>query len=102
MPTNIIGTPTDDYNWFLTSHRIGEVTVDRVSRTGSDQDCNDKPSFETRRENQDFGRQHNSMSRPHLDSTPLGTNMTNGTMSPIDSIAVRTKTPEPTPLKQPT
>ena len=40
MPTNIIGTPTDDYNWFLTSHRIGEVTVDRVSRTGSDQDCN--------------------------------------------------------------
>ena len=42
------------------------------------------------------------MSRPHLDFTTLGMNTTNGTTSPIDSIPVGTKTPEPTPLIQPT
>ena len=41
------------------------------------------------------------MSRLLLYSTPLGTNMTNGTTSPINSIPVRKKTPEPTPLTQP-
>ena len=41
------------------------------------------------------------MSQPTLDSTPLGTNTTNGTTSPIDSIPVK-KTPEPTPLTRPT
>ena len=47
---------------------------------------------------QDFGRQNDPMSRPTFDSTPLGTNTTNGTTSPIDSIPVGTKTPEPTQL----
>ena len=52
------------------------------------------------------------MNRPTLDSTPLGTNMNNGTpigmktknrtTSPIESILVRTKMPEPTPLTIPT
>ena len=42
------------------------------------------------------------MSRLPLDSTPLGTNTTNGTTSHINSIPVGTKTPEPTPLTQPT
>ena len=42
------------------------------------------------------------MSQPILDSTTIGTNTTNGKMSPIDSIPVGTKTPEPTPLKLPT
>ena len=46
----------------------------------------------------DFGHQNNSMSRPPLDLTCLDSNMTNGTTSPINSIAVGTKTPEPTPL----
>ena len=73
-----------------------------MSKTGSEQDYNSKTDFETRRKNQDFGRQNNSMSRPHLDLTPLGTNTTNGTTSPIDSIPVGTKTPDPTPLTQPT
>ena len=41
------------------------------------------------------------MSRPLFDSTHFGTNVTNRTTSPIDSISVGTKTPEPTPLKQP-
>ena len=47
---------------------------------------------------QDFGRQNNSMSRPPLDSAPLGTNITNRTMSLIESITFVTKTPEPTSL----
>ena len=68
----------------------------------SEQNYSSKTDFETRRENKDFGRQNNSMSRPPLDSTSLGTNTTNGTMSPIDSIPVRTKTTEPTPQTRPT
>ena len=84
----IIGTQTDVPNWLPENHRICQVTVDIVSRTGSEQDYSAKTDFETRRENQDFGRQNNYMSRPPFDPTPLGTNMTNGTTSPIDSIPV--------------
>ena len=42
------------------------------------------------------------MTRPTLDSTPLGTNMTNETTSPIESIPVEKKMPEATLLTQPT
>ena len=38
------------------------------------------------------------MSRPPLDSTPLGTSMTNGTTTPSDLIPVRTKFPKHKPL----
>ena len=51
---------------------------------------------------QDFGRKNDPMSRPTLDSTNIGTNATNRTTSPIDSIPVRTKMPDPTPLTLPT
>ena len=62
---------------------------------------NFKSDFETRREIQYFDQENISMSRPTLDSTPLGTNIANETTSPIDSIPVGTKTPEPTPLTRP-
>ena len=97
-----IVTPTDGSNWLPPVHSIGEVTADRVSRTGSEQDYNAKADFETRRENQDFGCQNNSMNRSLLDLTHLGTNTANGTTSHIDSIQLGKKTPEPTPLTQPT
>ena len=42
------------------------------------------------------------MSQPPLESTPLGTNTNNGITSPIESIPVGKKMPEPTPLTQPT
>ena len=42
------------------------------------------------------------MSRLPLESTPIGMNTTNRTTSPIDSIHVVTKTPDLTPLTQPT
>ena len=102
IPTTGIRRPTDGFKWLLPSHCIGEVTADIVSSTGSEQNYNAKTDFENRRENQDFGRQNNSMSRPHLDLTPLGTNSTNETTSPIDSIPVGAKTPEPAPLTLPT
>ena len=76
--------------------------MNRVSRMGSEQNYNAKTDFETRRENQDFGRQNNSMSRPPLDSTPIGTDTNKGKTSPIDLIPVGTKTTEPTPLTPPT
>ena len=49
-----------------------------------------------------FGRPNDPMSRPTLDSTPLGTNTTNGKTSPIDLITVGTKMPEPMPLTRTT
>ena len=41
------------------------------------------------------------MIRPPLDSTPLGKNTNNRKTSPIESIPVGTKMPEPTPLIPP-
>ena len=102
ISTTRIATPMDGSNWLLPSHFIGEVTADRMIRTGAEQDYNAKTNFVTMRENQDFGCQNNSMSRPPLDSTPLGKNTINGTTSPLNSITVRTKMPEPTPLTLPT
>ena len=90
IPTTRIGMQTDGSNWLPTSNCIGEVTLDKVSRTGSEQDYNVKTDFETRRENQNFGRQNKSMSRQFLDSTPLG-GTTNRTTSPIESIPVEKK-----------
>ena len=65
------------------------------------QNYSSKTNFETRRKNQYFERQNKSTSRPSLDLNPFGANMTNRTTSPIDSITVATKTPEPTPLARP-
>ena len=101
IPTTRIGRLANVSNWLPSGHLIGEDAVNRVIRNSSEQNYSAKTYFEARRENQYFGRQNNSMSLPALDSTPLGMNMTNGTTSPIDSIPVRTKTPEPTPLTPP-
>ena len=92
IPNTRIRRPKYGSKYISPVHCIGEITVDRVSRTGSEQNYNAKTDFGTRRENQDFGCQNNSMSRPHLESTPLGTNTTNRKTSPIDSIPVETKT----------
>ena len=59
-----------------------------MSGMRSEQKYSYKTDFETRRENQDFGRQNISMSQPPLDSTPFGRNTTNKTTSPIDSITI--------------
>ena len=63
----------------------------------SELDYSYKTDFQNWWENQDFGRKNISMGRPLLDSTPIGANKDNMTMSPIDSIPIKTKTPEPTP-----
>ena len=102
IPPTIIGRPDDGSNWLPPGHRIGEVAADRVIRMGSGQNYNAKTDFETRRENQDFGRQNNSMSQPPLKSTPIGTNTTNRKTSPIDSIPVRPQRLEPATLTLPT
>ena len=52
------------------------------------------------REIQDFEQDNISMSRLTLDSTLIGLKTTNETTSPIESIPVGTKTPEPTLLTQ--
>ena len=102
IPTTIIGRPGDGYNWLLPGHIIGEVAAEIMSRTRSEQNYSSKTDFETRRENQDFGRQNISMSQLPLDSTPFGIDTTNITASPIDLIPVGTKTSEPMPQTRPT
>ena len=97
----IIESAINGSNWIPHSHLIGKFTADRIIRKRSEQKYSSKTDFETRRESQDFGRQNNSMSRPPVYSTSIGTNTTNITTSPIDLIPVRTKMPEPTPQTLP-
>ena len=87
IPTTRSRRPTDGSNWILTGQDISEAKADRVSGTKANNHYNFKSEFETRREkmlDQYFGRQNNLMSRPTLESTPLGANTTNGTTSLID------------------
>ena len=101
VPTTRIGTPTDGSNCIQPGHYISEASPDIVSGTKGKNHYNFKSEFETRRDkmvDQDFGRQNDPMSRPTLDSTPLGSNTTNGTTLSSDLIPVGTKSPKPTPL----
>ena len=101
FPTTIIRRPTDGSNWLLPVQDISEAAADRVSGTKAKNHYNFKSEFKTRIDKmvyQYFGRQNDPMSQSTLDSTPLGMNTTNVKMSPIESIPVGTKTPEPTPL----
>ena len=104
---NTFGTPStrvrrlnNGYRWSASVHVFGEATAAGMSGTRSEQKFSYKTDFEIRRENQEFGRQNNSMSRPTLYSNPIGTDKTNITTSPIDSIPVSTKIPDPTPRTQ--
>ena len=101
IPATRILRPMYGFNCLPPGHIIGEVTEDRVIRTRSVQNYSSKTDFETRRENQYFGRQNNYMSRPPLDLTPRGTKTTNVRTSTIYSIPVRPKTPDPMPLTPP-
>ena len=99
IPDTIIERPTDGSNQLSPENIIGEATASRMSRTRSEKNHSFKTDFETRRGNQDFEQQKNSMSRPPLDSIPFGNNKKT---TPIDSIPVRTKTPDLTPRTRPT
>ena len=96
-PTTRLIRTTYRSHWYASVHVLGEAKSVGMIRTRSEQNYSYKTDFEIRRENQDFGRQNNSMSRLPLDSNTIGTNTTNGITSPIDSISVGTKTPDPTP-----
>ena len=102
VPITRVRRPTTGSNWLLLVQDISEATADRVSKKKANNHHNLKIDFETRRRNHYFGCQNDPMSRPTLDSTPLGKNTTNGTTSPIDLIPVGTKTSDPTPLIRPT
>ena len=106
---NILGTPAtrirrlmDVSHWSALDHVFDEATAVGTSTTRSGQDYSYKTDFQIWRENQDFGRQNNSMSRPPLDSTHIRTNTTSVKMPQLDLIPIGTKNPEPTPQTQPT
>ena len=104
VSTTRIERPIYGSNWILPGYDSSEATIDRVSVTKAKNHYIFESGFETMRDkmvDQYFGRLNISMSQPHLDSTPLDTERTNVTLSPVDSIPVRTKMPEPTILKQP-
>ena len=93
---DILGTPstrirnlTDVSHWSVLDHVFGKATGVGMSATGSEQDYSYKTDSKIWRENQDFGRQNNSMSQPHLKSTPIGTNTTNVTTSQFNLIPIR-------------
>ena len=86
VPTTRDRIPTNGSNWLLPGHDISEATADIMRKTKTKNHYNFNSDFETRRENQDFGRKNDPMSRPNLDSTPIGTNTTKGKTSPIDLI----------------
>ena len=83
-PATKVGRPEDGSNWSAPGHVFGKATAVGMIGTRSEQNYSYKTDFETRRENQDFGCQNISMSRPPFDSTPFGTNTTTGTTSPIE------------------
>ena len=87
-PDTRVRSPSEGSNWSAPSNVFGKDTVVRVSGTRSEQNYSSKTDFETRKKTQDFGQQNISMSQPLLESTPFGTNTTNGTMSPIELIPV--------------
>ena len=95
-PATRIRRPTDGYHWSAPDHFFGESIEFRKSAIMSEQDYSYKTDFQIWRENQEFGRQNISMSRPPLDSTHIVT------ISQFDSITIGTKTPEPTPQTRPT
>ena len=101
-PATRFGRTEDGSNWSARVHIFGEVTAAEMSRTRSEQNYSHKTDFESRKENQDFGHQNISMSQPPLKSTTFGMNTTRRTISSIESIPIRTKTPEPAPLTRPT
>ena len=82
-PSTRIIRPTDGTHWSASDHIIGEATAVGMSATRSELDYSYKTDFQNGRENQDFERQNISRNWPPLDSTPIGTNTTNRTTSPI-------------------
>ena len=54
IPTTIIVSLTNGYNWIPPGNIIGEITAARISKTRSEQNYSSKTDFETRRENQYF------------------------------------------------
>ena len=91
VPTTRVRMPKNGSDWLQPGHDIEENTAHRVTETKAKNHYNFKRDFETMREIKDFEKEHFSMSQITLYSTPLGTNTTNGTTSPIDSIPVRKK-----------
>ena len=96
-PATRVRRPTDVPHWYFPDHIIGKATSVGMSGTRSEPEYSYKNDFQNWRENQGFGRQNILMSRPPLDSTDIGTNMTNRKTSSIDLIPIGTKMPEPMP-----
>ena len=101
-PATKIRMPKDGSHWMAPYHVFGETTAVGMSAEKSDHEYCYKTGFEIWRENKEFEHQHILMSRPPLDSTPIGTNMTNITTSHLESTPIETKTPDPKPLTRPT
>ena len=94
-PVTRIIRPTDGSHWSAPDHVFGEETVVGMSAARLDQYYSYKTDFKIWRENQDFGRQNIFMSRPPLDSTPIGTNTTNIKTSQLDSTPIGEKLQKP-------
>ena len=61
-PATRLGSLADVPNWSAPVHVFGSFTAVGMSGTRSEQNYSYKTDFETKRENQDFGRQNISLS----------------------------------------
>ena len=77
-PATRVRRPTDGPHWSVPDLVFGEATAVGMSWTRSELDYSYRTDFQNWRENQDFGCQNISMSRPPLDSGPISMNTTNG------------------------
>ena len=71
-PTTIIRRPIYGDHWNTLNNIFGETIVVGLSEVKSDYDYNYKTDFQNLKTNQEFVRQNILMSRPPLDSTPIG------------------------------
>ena len=77
ITANIIRRPTDGAHWSAPNNIFGETTVVGLSEAKYDYDYNYKTESQIWKENKEFERQNILMSRPPLESIPVGTNMSN-------------------------
>ena len=97
-PNNIILNLTDGPIGERLIIFLAKPTAVGVIEAKSDYDYNYKFDFQIWNKNKEFERQNISMSRPPLDSTPVGTNMPNAKILSLDMSPVGAKIPYPKKL----
>ena len=101
-PATRIRRLTDGDHWSASNPAFVETKALGVSGAKSDYDYNYKTDFQIWKENKEFERQNILMTRPPLESTPIGAITSNLKLSHLDSTPVGTKMSDLKPPTRPT